>query len=79
MAADTIAFLDGVGGDDDVVRLEHTVALYLAIPDPDRAVIPHTSHAMVIEKPDSFNRSVLDFLEHEPPPTMIPVRRAATS
>jgi hypothetical protein len=32
----------------------------------------------VIEKPELVNRIVLDFLQNEPVPTMMPLRRAAT-
>ena len=63
-------------GDDDLMTLEHTVALYDAIPDSQLAVIPGASHAVVMEKPELLNLLVLDFLENEPSPTMIPIRRA---
>jgi pimeloyl-ACP methyl ester carboxylesterase len=63
-------------GDDDLVSLEHTVALFRAVPDAELAVIPGTSHAVVMEKPEIVNRLVLDFLEKEPVPTMLPLRRA---
>jgi pimeloyl-ACP methyl ester carboxylesterase len=65
-----------VAGDDDVVSLEHTVALYRAVPGAELAVIPGTSHAAMLEKPALCNQLVLDFLENEPVPTMLPVRRA---
>jgi pimeloyl-ACP methyl ester carboxylesterase len=63
-------------GDDDLMTFEHTVSLYDAIPNSELAVIPGASHAVVMEKPDILNRIVLDFLENEPAPTMIPIRRA---
>jgi len=63
-------------GDDDLMTLEHTTALYQAIPNSALAVIPGASHAVVMEKPELVNGVVLDFLEHEPAPTMIPIRRA---
>jgi len=66
-----------VSGDDDMVTLEHTVELYRAIQGSELAVVPGTSHALVFEKPDLLNRIVLDFLENDPPPTMLPFRRAA--
>lgn len=65
-----------VSGDDDVVTIEHTLELYRAIPGSELAVVPGTSHALVFEKPDLLNRIVLDFLEKEPVPTMLPFRRA---
>ncbi|HYZ91950.1 MAG TPA: alpha/beta hydrolase [Actinomycetota bacterium] len=64
-----------VSGDDDMVTLEHTVELYRAIPGSELAVVPGTSHALVFEKPDVVNRIVLDFLEKDPVPTMMPFRR----
>jgi pimeloyl-ACP methyl ester carboxylesterase len=68
-----------IAGDDDVVSIEHTVALYRAIPNSELAVIPGASHALPMEKPELLNRIVLDFLEHEPSPTMMPLRRAGTA
>jgi pimeloyl-ACP methyl ester carboxylesterase len=63
-------------GDDDVVALEHTIELYRAIPNSELAVVPGTSHAHFMEKPSLVNRLVLDFLDNDPVPTMLPVRRA---
>ncbi|MXM67670.1 alpha/beta fold hydrolase [Streptomyces sp. HUCO-GS316] len=63
-------------GDDDMVTLEHTVALYRAIPDSELAVVPGTSHALLMEKPGQVNEMILDYLAHDPVPTMLPVRRA---
>jgi pimeloyl-ACP methyl ester carboxylesterase len=65
-----------VVGDDDMVSLEHTLTLYRSVPAAELAVVPGTSHAVLMEKPALFNRLVLDFLEHEPIPTMLPLRRA---
>jgi len=66
-------------GDDDMITLEHTIALYRAIPRSELAVVPGTSHAVVMEKPEILNRLVLDFLEKDPVETMIPIRRAASN
>jgi pimeloyl-ACP methyl ester carboxylesterase len=63
-------------GDDDFMTLEHTVELYRAIPNSELAVVPGTSHAHFMEKPSLVNRLVLDFLDNDPVPTMMPVRRA---
>jgi pimeloyl-ACP methyl ester carboxylesterase len=63
-------------GDDDMVSLEHTAALYRAIPSGELAVVPGTSHTVLMEKPELTNRMVLDFLEEEPAKTMLPLRRA---
>ena len=40
-----------VVGDDDLVSLEHTLALYRVIPRAELAVVPGTSHAVMLEKP----------------------------
>lgn len=66
-----------VVGDDDMVTLEHTVCLYRAIPNSELAVVPGTSHLVAMEKPDLVNRLVLDFLQRDPVPTYMPLRRAA--
>ncbi len=62
-------------GDDDFVSLEHTAALFRAIPNSELAVIPGTSHAVAMEKPELVNRIVLDFLQREPVATALPIRR----
>ena len=67
-----------VMGDDDLRSIEHSAALFRAIPNSELAVVPGASHAVVIEKPELVNGIVLDFLQNEPVPTMMPVRRAAT-
>ncbi|MDI3408288.1 alpha/beta fold hydrolase [Streptomyces cavernicola] len=66
-------------GDDDLVTLEHTIALYRAIPDSELAVVPGASHAVPMERPAEVNHLVLDFLGSEPAPTMFSVRRAAAA
>jgi pimeloyl-ACP methyl ester carboxylesterase len=63
-------------GDDDEVRLEHAVEMYRSLPDGELAVVPGTSHGLLVEKPDLCDRLILDFLEHEPVPTLAPIRRA---
>lgn len=63
-------------GDDDMVNLEHTIALYRAVPNSELAVVPGTSHALFMEKPPAVNRVVLDFLGNDPVPTFMPIRRA---
>ena len=66
-------------GDDDMITIEHTSALFRAIPNSELAVVPGTSHTLVMEKPELVNRLVLDFLEKEPVPTFMPLRRASRS
>jgi pimeloyl-ACP methyl ester carboxylesterase len=65
-----------MAGDDDMVSAEHTLLLYRSITDSELAVVPGTSHALIIEKPDLCNRIILDFLTKDPAPTFMPIRRA---
>ena len=63
-------------GDDDVVRLDHTVALYEALPAGRLCVVPGASHAVVMERPGFVAGVISEFLVGpEPPETMIPMRR----
>ncbi|HEY2398544.1 MAG TPA: alpha/beta hydrolase [Solirubrobacteraceae bacterium] len=63
-------------GDDDEVTLEHAIELYRSLPDSELAIIPGTSHGLLVEKPMLCNTLVIDFLETDPVPTMAPIRRA---
>lgn len=63
-------------GDDDEVRLEHAIDLYRALPDGELAIIPGTSHGLLVEKPELCNQIMLDFLTRDPVPTLAPRRRA---
>ena len=65
-----------MAGDDDMISAEHTLRLYRGITDCELAVVPGTSHALIIEKPDLCNRIILDFLTTDPVPTFMPMRRA---
>jgi pimeloyl-ACP methyl ester carboxylesterase len=63
--------------DDDLVHLEHTLALYRGIPDSELAVVPGTSHTLLLEKPALCLRLVTEFLTADPVPTLVPIRRSA--
>jgi pimeloyl-ACP methyl ester carboxylesterase len=65
-----------MAGDDDMISAEHTLRLYRGIPDSELAIVPGTSHALIIEKPELCNRIILDFLTKDPVPTFMPMRRA---
>ncbi|GAA0372701.1 alpha/beta hydrolase [Microbispora corallina] len=65
-----------VAADDDMVHLEHTLALYRGVPGAELAVVPGTSHVLLHEKPELCTRIVAAFLTEEPRPTFIPIRRA---
>lgn len=61
--------------DDDEVRLDHAVAAYRSIPDAELAVVPGTSHGLLVEKPELCNRIIGDFLSRDPVVTLAPIRR----
>lgn len=61
--------------DDDEVTLEHAVAFYRALPRGELAVVPGTSHGLLVEKPDLCHAILLEFLTSEPVQTYVPVRR----
>jgi pimeloyl-ACP methyl ester carboxylesterase len=65
-----------MAGDDDMVSAEHTLEMYRAIPGAELAVVPGTSHILIIEKPELCNQVILDFLTKDPVQTFMPVRRA---
>ena len=62
-------------GDDDEVTLEHAAALYRGLPDGELAVVPGTSHGLLVEKADLCSRVIIDFLGDDPVPTLAPIRR----
>jgi pimeloyl-ACP methyl ester carboxylesterase len=66
-----------MAGDDDVVRLDHTIALYEGIPNSELVIVPGTSHLLNIEKPALCNELITTFLTSEPTDTFMPIRRAA--
>jgi pimeloyl-ACP methyl ester carboxylesterase len=65
-----------MSGDDDAVSIEHTVEMYRALPQAELAVVPGTSHVLIMEKPALVTRLVLDFLTTDPVSTIMPIRRA---
>ena len=66
-----------MGADDDIVHLEHTLALYRGLPRGQLAIVPNTSHLLLHEKPELCVQLVRDFLGADPAPTMMPISRAA--
>jgi len=63
-------------GDDDEVTLEHASLFYRALPQGELAIVPGTSHGLLVEKPELSNRIILDFLTKDPVRTFAPIRRA---
>jgi pimeloyl-ACP methyl ester carboxylesterase len=67
-----------LAGDDDLVRLDHTAALYEALPEAQLAILPGASHAVPVERPAEVAAAIIGFLDRPvPPPTAMPVRRRA--
>lgn len=64
--------------DDDEVRFEHVVDMFRNIPDAELAVVPGTSHGLLVEKPALCNLIVSQFLTAEPIQTLAPIRRRDT-
>ena len=51
-----------MAGDADMIRLEHTIELYRAIPDARLCLVPDAGHDLITSKPDIVNVTILDFL-----------------
>ena len=65
-----------LAGDDEPFSLEHTSALYEAIPQGQLAVIPGTSHFVIKEKPELTQMVIKQFLvDLSAPITRMPIRR----
>ncbi len=68
-----------MAADDDIVSLEHTLAMYRALPAGQLAVVPGTSHLLLHEKPEHCTRLVAEFLTQDVAPTWMPIRRATAT
>ena len=66
-----------MSGDDDLVKLGHTVELFEALPVAQLAVVPGASHALPLEQPAAVGAIASTFLSGPPAPeTLMPVRRS---
>lgn len=66
-----------MAGDDDFFRLDHTCDIYAALPAGRLAIVPGASHALPLEQPQLVASMIVDFLtSEEPPPSVLPIRRA---
>jgi pimeloyl-ACP methyl ester carboxylesterase len=65
-----------LAGDDDLVTLDHTVALYRALPTAELAVLPNASHLLLLEHASTVRDMVLKFLTTNAAPTHMPIARA---
>jgi len=65
-----------MAGDDDVIRHQHTIDLFEALPLGQLAIVPGTSHILPKEKPGLVNLIITEFLEDlSYPVTRMPMRR----
>jgi pimeloyl-ACP methyl ester carboxylesterase len=63
-------------GDDDLITLAHTASLYESLAVSQLAVVPGSSHGVVLEKPEFVAKLIRDFLGSPgEPATIFPVRR----
>ncbi len=63
--------------DDGIISIDHTVALYQALPNGRLAIIPGASHTSFLEHPGLVERIIRDFIADPGPlETMMPIRRA---
>lgn len=64
-------------GDDDIVDLDHVVAMYRAIPDAALWVVANASHLLLHEHADEIPEVVNTFLQARQRPTLMPIRRSS--
>lgn len=62
--------------DDDVATHAHLFEMFETLPNAQLAIVPGTSHAFFLEKPDLVNRILLDFLAGDQVTPWMPFRRA---
>ncbi len=65
-----------LAADDDKMSIEHTAALYRALPNAQLAIVPNTSHAIAFEKPALVAQLISDFVEQpDRAPAVMPALR----
>jgi pimeloyl-ACP methyl ester carboxylesterase len=52
-----------MGGDHDMIPLEHLVQIFHALPDAQLWILPHTGHGTFLERPEWTDPYVLSFLQ----------------
>lgn len=53
-----------IGGDHDVIPVQHTVLIAENIPYSDCWIVPNSGHSVPVFKKDAFNNAVYDFFTH---------------
>jgi len=64
-----------VVGDDDYITVPHADEFARRVPHGQLAVVPGASHLVPMEKPELYNRLVLEFVDRPEVDTMFPLRR----
>jgi pimeloyl-ACP methyl ester carboxylesterase len=54
-----------MAGDHDDISLEHTIALYRALPAGRLCILPNTGHDTMAARPSLFNELTRAFLDEE--------------
>ena len=52
-----------MAADADVIKLDHTISLFAAIPEAQLAIVPNCGHGLLGERPELVARLILDFLK----------------
>ncbi|MEV6288079.1 alpha/beta hydrolase [Kribbella sp. NPDC051770] len=60
-------------GDDDGVRIEHSLEIAKALPQAQLAVVPGASHGLPLEKSGIVNQLLIDFLANRQTPKFMPM------
>ena len=66
-----------IAGDDDEMPLEHLVGIYRALPDGELAIVPRSTHALIVEKPQLVAQLIHDLHEEGRDNGFAPVRRTS--
>lgn len=56
-----------IAGDQDLIRPEHTVAIYQSLPRAWLWIVPNSGHATLLDHADEFNRKVDEFFRAKVP------------
>ena len=51
-----------LAGDRDVIKLDHTLQIYRALPQAQLSILPNTGHATFAQRPEWINPLILQFL-----------------
>lgn len=62
-------------GDDDEVQFGHLLEMYGALPNAELAVVPRSTHGLIIEKPDILARFARDLHRSDRTNGVAPLRR----